>query len=316
VLHPEDVLTMPEFETHAPGRLEALQEELLYRIAALAKADGTLEPIKGLYLNRHSKPSEPIHGVSEPSICILAQGEKIILLGEDRFSYRKFQYLIVTAELPYVGQIVDATHERPYLGVRLDFDPALVGSVMVETGQVLSQNSPGSKAIAVNTLDENLLDAVVRYVRLIDTPGDARVLAPLIMREIVYRLLLGNQAARLRHIAMLTGYTDSISTAIGRLRSDFDKPLRMETVAGELGMSPSAFYSRFKAVTSMSPLQFQKQLRLQEARRLMLSSDLDAASAGFRVGYDDASQFNREYKRFFGAPPMSDVRHMKRAEPA
>jgi AraC-like DNA-binding protein len=212
--------------------------------------------------------------------------------------------------------VVDASDELPYLGVRLDFDPALIGSVMVETGQVFAQNEAAVKAIAVNDLEENLMDAVVRYVRLIDSLGDARVLAPIIMREIVYRLLQGAQAGRLRHIATLTGYTDSISSAIERLRNDFDKPLRMETLADDLGMSPSSFYSRFKAVTAMSPLQFQKQIRLQEARRLLLNDDFDAASAGFKVGYDDASQFNREYKRFFGAPPMSDVKLMRRVEPA
>ncbi|MDR3706786.1 MAG: AraC family transcriptional regulator [Capsulimonadaceae bacterium] len=307
---------MAQSEIYARQRLEALQEELHGRIEAVAQADGTLEPVKGLHLNRYSRPSEPIHGVSEPSICILAQGAKILLLGDDRLTYRKFQYLIVTAELPYTGQIVDASPECPYLGVRLDFDPALVGSVIVEAGQVVSQNCAGVKAMAVNTLDEDLLDAVVRYVRLIDSPGDARVLAPMIMREIVYRLLLGDQGARLRHIAMLTGYTDSITTAIEKLRNGFDKPLRMDDVAGELGMSPSSFYSQFKAVTAMSPLQFQKQLRLQEARRLLLNGDFDAAGAGFKVGYDDASQFNREYKRFFGAPPMSDVRQMRNVSPA
>jgi AraC-like DNA-binding protein len=300
----------------ASQRIEALQEELRDRIVASTPGDGSFEPLKGLHLNRRSKPSKPIHGVSEPSICILAQGEKVILLGEDQFRYHKLQYLIVTAELPIVGQIIDASEERPYCGVRLDFDPALIGSVMVETGQVFAQNSSAVKAIAVNDLDENLLDPVVRYVRLIDNLSDARVLAPIIMREIVYRLLQGNQAVRLRHIATLSGYSDSISSAIERLRNDFDKQLRMETIAGDLGMSLSSFYNRFKSVTAMSPLQFQKQLRLQEARRLMINDDLDAASAGFKVGYDDASQFNREYKRFFGAPPISDVKQLRKASSA
>jgi AraC-like DNA-binding protein len=162
-------------------------------------------------------------------------------------------------------------------------------------------------------LDAGLLDAVVRLVRLIDTPTEARVLAPLVTREIVYRLLMGEQADRLRHIAVLGGYTSPIARAIERLRKNFDQPLRVDDVAREIGMSVSGFHHHFKAVTAMSPLQFQKQMRLQEARRIMLGEHLDAASAGYRVGYDDASHFNREYKSLFGLPPMRDVERLREA---
>jgi AraC-like DNA-binding protein len=170
------------------------------------------------------------------------------------------------------------------------------------------------RAIDVSPFDAGLLDATVRLVRLLDTPAsEARVLLPLIKREIVLRLLSGEQSARLRHIAVQSGHTERIARAIERLRSDFDKPLRIENLAREIGMSPSGFHNHFKAVTAMSPLQFQKQLRLQEARRLLLSEDLDATSAGYRVGYEDASQFSREYKRFFGEPPMRDVERLREA---
>jgi AraC-like DNA-binding protein len=184
---------------------------------------------------------------------------------------------------------------------------------MVEAGHLSSQDHVNVRAINVSTLDVSLLDAVVRLVRLIDTPGEAQVLAPLVMREIVYRLLMGNQGDRLRHIAALSGYTSPITTAIEQLRENFDQPLRIDDIAREVGMSVSGFHHHFKAVTTMSPLQFQKQMRLQEARRLMFGEHLDAASAGSRVGYDDASHFNREYKRLFGEPPMRDIERLREA---
>jgi AraC-like DNA-binding protein len=169
------------------------------------------------------------------------------------------------------------------------------------------------KAVDVSPLDANLLDATLRLVRLIDTPGEYRVLAPLVVREIVYRLLTGAQASRMRHLATIGGHAHRMVRAVEKLRENFDKPLRMEDIARELGMSVSGFHVHFKAVTAMSPLQFQKQLRLQEARRLLLGEDLDAASAAYRVGYNDASHFNREYKSLFGAPPMRDVQRLREA---
>jgi AraC-like DNA-binding protein len=167
------------------------------------------------------------------------------------------------------------------------------------------------RAIDVSPLDMNLLDAVVRLARLLDSPAEAPILMPIITREIIYRLLIGAQGGRLRHLAILGGYTPDIARAIQRLRQDFDQPLRVEQLARNLGMSVSGFHHHFKAVTAMSPLQFQKQLRLQEARRLMLGEDLDATSAAYRVGYNDASHFNREYKSVFGVPPMRDVQRLR-----
>jgi AraC-like DNA-binding protein len=165
----------------------------------------------------------------------------------------------------------------------------------------------------ISPLDAGLLDAVVRLVRLIDTPTEAGFLSPLIKREIIYRLLLGEQGDRLRHIALMGGYTSPIARAIERLRENFDQQLRIEDVAQEVGLSVSSFHQQFKAVTAQTPLQYQKQIRLQEARRLMLGEDLDATSTAYRVGYNDASHFNREYKRLFGLPPMRDVERLREA---
>ena len=185
---------------------------------------------------------------------------------------------------------------------------------MIGTPALPSRGHTLMKAIDVSPLDAGLLDTVVRLVRLLDSLiAEARFLAQLGMREIVYRLLMGEQCGRLSHIAALGGSTHRIVEAIERLRKDFDQPLRIEDVARELGMSVSGFHHHFKAVTAMTPLQFQKQLRLQEARRLMLGEDLDAASAGYRVGYGDASLFTREYKRLFGAPPVRDVEGLREA---
>ncbi len=299
-----------EREAH---RAQANRDQLVELIARAVREDGTVEPLKGLHLNRSSSPTESVHSVSDPAFCVIAQGSKEVFLGNERYQYDPSHYLLITAELPLVGHVLDASKERPYLSLRLELDPTFVGSVMVEAGHPSSQNHADVRAINVSSLDAGLLDAVVRLVRLLDSPAEARVLAPLITREIVYRLLMGEQGGRLRHIAVMGGYTHHISRAIDHLRKDFNQPLRIEEIARELGMSVSGFHHHFKAVTAMSPLQFQKRLRLQEARRLMLGEGLDAANTAYRVGYNDASHFNREYKRLFGVPPMRDVERLREA---
>src|SRR5260370_4425737 len=187
---------------------------------------------------------------------------------------------------------------------------------MVGAGHNSPPGHTDVRAISVSPLDLHLLHVFVRLVRLLDAPVEAQVLLPLITREIIYRLLIGEQGGRLCYLAMLGGYAPHIARAVKRLRQDFDQPLRIENIAQELGMSVSGFHHHFKAVTAMSPLQFQKRLRLQEARRLMLGEDLDAASAAYRVGYRDASHFNREYKSLFGVPPMRDVQRLREEAPA
>jgi AraC-like DNA-binding protein len=292
-------------------RAETNRHELIERIAWAIRDDGTAEPLRGLRLYRQSSPTERLHGVSTPSFCAIAQGSREVYLGEDCFRYAPDRYLLSTVALPVVGQVVEASPEHPYLSLRLDLEPALVGSVMVEAGLLPSRGQASAKAFDVSHLDAGLLDAVVRIVRLIDSPAEARMLMPLVKREVVYLLLVGAQGARLQHLTVSGGPTARIARAVERLRNDYDKPLRIESLARELGMSASGFHAQFKAVTAMSPLQFQKRIRLQEARRLMMGEDLDAARAGYRVGYDDASHFTREYKRLFGEPPMRDVQRLR-----
>lgn len=291
-------------------RAQANREELVERITRAVPTDGVFELLKGLFFNRSSTRTE-LHSVSNPCFCVIAQGSKEVLLGNERYQYDPAHYLLFTAELPVVTHVIDASQERPYLSFRVELDPTLVSSVMVEAGHPSPKNQAGVRAINVSALDADLLDAVVRLVRLVDSPTEARFLAPLITREIVYRLLKGEQSDRLRHVAVLGGSTHRIVRAIERLRKEFDQPLRIDDLARDLGMSVSSFHHHFKAVTAMSPLQFQKRLQLQTARRLMLGEHLDAASAAYRVGYDDASHFSREYKRLFGLPPLRDVERLR-----
>lgn len=287
------------------------QRELANRISRALPHDGELEPQPGVHFRRNST-RERVHGVCEPSLCVIAQGSKEILLGDETFRYDPGKYLISTVDLPLTGQVVDASPESPYLGFRLTLDPSVVTTVMMEADADRPRSDGGSvRAIDVGVLDAGLLDATLRLVRLLDSPREYRALAPLVVREIVYRLLHGAQGSRLRHLATFGGHAHRMALAIRGLHENFDKPLRIEEFARELGMSVSGFHAHFKAVTAMSPLQFQKRLRLQEARRLMLSESFDAAEAGYRVGYDDASHFSRDYKRHFGAPPMRDVERLR-----
>jgi AraC-like DNA-binding protein len=302
-----DLMDRPASGSEEP-RAQAGRDELVERIARAVREDGTVETLEGLYLARSSSPTELGHSVSTPAFCVIAQGSKEILLGDELYRYDPNHYLVTAAALPVAGRVTEASEERPYLGVVLRLDPALVGSVLVEAGHPAPRDHAAVRAMDVSPLDAGLLDAVVRLVRLQDSPVEqARVLRPLVTREIVYRLLIGEQGGRLRHTAALGGHAHRIGRALERLREDFDRPLRVKDVAREVGMSVSGFHHHFRAVTAMSPLQFQKRVRLQEARRLMLGEGLDASSAGHRVGYGDVSQFTREYKRLFGAPPARDV---------
>lgn len=291
--------------------IEAYKNELVERIARAITEDGTVEPFKDVYLRRFSSPTEPLLNLAAPNFHVIAQGSKEAQLGEERYRYDPYHYCIGTVELPLVTHIVAASSERPYLSVSLELDPILVGSVMSESGQTPPSEPTDVNAFSVNSLDADLLDAVVRLVRLIENPAEAPVLVPLVKREIIYRLLMGEQGERLRHIAILSGYTPPIAKVIERLHRDLDQPIRMENIARELGMSVSGFHHHFKAITAMSPLQFQKRLRLQEARRLMLGDGLDAVSAANRVGYHNAAHFNRDYKSLFGLPPMRDVKRLQ-----
>jgi AraC-like DNA-binding protein len=292
-------------------RIEASRGELIERMTRAVPRNDVLEIFPGIFIARTSRMNERFHYVFKPAFCVIAQGSKQVHLGDDIFRYDSGHYLISTVDLPIFSYVAEASAERPYLSVRIDLDAALVASVMMESGIETKKGGARVKAMDVSSIDVDLLDAVVRLVRLLETPDEMKALAPLIIREVIYRLLRGEQGARLSHLLAPGGDTRRISRAVQQLRERFDEPLRIENIARDLGMSVSGFHHHFKSVTAMSPVQFQKQLRLQEARRLMLGEDMDVASAGFRVGYEDPSYFSREYKKLFGAPPQRDIANLR-----
>lgn len=287
------------------------RQELADRIARVMTRDGVLEPQPGLLLGRSGKTTELAHGFLTPAFCVIAQGAKAMTLGGETYRYDPANYMIATVGVPMTSQVVEASRDKPFLNLRVVLDPSMVASAMLESGMAQPRGEAGVKAVDVSPLDAGLLDATLRLMRLLDRPNEYRTIAPLTIREIIFRLLAGAQSGRMRHLATFGGQAHRVVRAVDKLRTDFDKPLRIEAIADSLGMSLSAFHSHFKAVTSISPLQYQKHIRLQEARRLMLSENYDAAEAGYKVGYDDPSHFTREYKRHFGEPPMRDVERMR-----
>lgn len=249
--------------------------------------------------------------VYEPCVAVIVQGSKRILLGNETLSYGEDRYLIASMDLPVKSAVMEASPERPYLGVALRLDWREIASLMLELpappkgaeGAVPRDN----RAMSTGALTAPLLDAFDRLLALLDQPQDIPALAPLVRREIHYRLLVGEAGARLRQIATVDTQSHQVARTIASLNARFTEPLRVEALAREAGMSLSTFHHHFKALTAMSPLQYQKQLRLTEARRLMLSERVDAATAAYRVGYESPSQFSREYRRLFGAPPTRDI---------
>ena len=280
--------------------------------------------IAPLSLHRLSAPMPPVHSVLKPTFCITAQGGKLAVLGEETHLHDPARYLLLSVDLPLTVQIIEATLEEPYLGLCLDIDPQQVSLLLLEMegmepgGKEAGRGHGGSESrtpapcgLSLSPTDVPLLDAVLRLLRLLDTPEDVPMLAPPAVREILYRLLTGEQGGRLRQIAVHNSLTQRVARAIAWITRHYAEPLPIETLAQEVCMSASGLHHHFKAVTAFSPLQYQKHLRLQEARRLMLSEALDAATAGYRVGYQSASQFSREYRRLFGAPPHRDIARLR-----
>jgi AraC-like DNA-binding protein len=266
--------------------------------------------IRGLSLHQWEAPTEPTSYILAPSICLIGQGRKCVLLGEEAYIYDAHHFLITSVDLPLVAQIIEASIDRPYLGLTLELDLRAIARLMLDSNLPSPRTSNDRLGIAVRQVSVPLLDAFERLIDLLDQPEDIPVLAPLIQREIFYRLLVSEQGRRLRQITSVESHSYQIAQAIDWLKDNFDKTFRVEDLATKAGMSTSTFHHHFRSMTAMSPLQFQKRLRLNEARRLMLTEHLDAATAGFHVGYESPSQFSREYGRLFGAPPMRDIKNL------
>lgn len=270
--------------------------------------------IPGVRLSHWNAPTPPTSYTHKSSICLIAQGKKRVLLGEESFVYDANHFLISSVDLPIIANIIEATEETPYLGLVMEIDLHEISQLIVESELAFPHSKAAQKGIAVGELSEPLLDAFVRLMALQDDPASINILAPVIKREIFYRLLTSEQGARLNQIVTAGSHSHQISKAIDWLKHNFVKPLSVSELASYTGMSKSAFYTHFRTMTSMTPLQFQKKLRLSEARRLMLTENLDAMATTFRVGYESPSQFSREYSRLFGAPPSKDIKALREAD--
>jgi AraC-like DNA-binding protein len=292
--------------------LEAQQAELADRVARNVSGEGVhATVVPGLSLVRRDSPSQLLPTVCHPSLCLVVQGRKRTLLADEVYIYDPLHYLVVSMTLPLCGQILEASPQRPYLCLRIDINPLLVNELLRQVSPPTETAPTPGRALYLARTSAPLLDAVLRLARLLDTPDEAAVLAPLALHEIHYRVLTGELGQRLCELCENDGASQRIARAIELIKTRYTHTLRIDDLAAAAHMSASSLHQRFKAATAMTPLQFQKQLRLQEARRLMLSEGLEVAAAGYRVGYESPSQFSREYRRLFGAPPRREIAAMR-----
>jgi AraC-like DNA-binding protein len=290
------------------GALDALAKS----IARWTDKDGLhVTAISALSLSRRDASTEPTSYMYEPSICVIAQGAKRVLLGDDTYVLDVHHFLLTSVDLPTVVQIIQASREQPYLGLILNLDRREMSQLMTDSNLPPPRAQQSNRGMSTGEVTLPLLSACQRLIDLLAAPQDIPILAPVIQREIVYRLLVGDQGARLRQIVSAGSQSHQIAQAIEWLKRHYTRPLRIDDLAAQAHMSPSTFHHHFRALTAMSPLQYQKWLRLNEARRLMLTERLEVATAAFQVGYESPSQFSREYSRLFGAPPLRDITYLR-----
>lgn len=289
-------------------------ETLIDIISRHTPSDGMHQtPIPGVSLVRSGTPTVPMPVVYEPTLCLIVQGRKRVMLGTTAYVYDAANYLVASVHLPVFGAVIEASEQAPYLCLVLDLDMAALSDLALRyPAEAPSGDSP-TAGIALNDTSPELLDAAARLAGLLDKPGDIEALTPLVVREMLYRLLTGSGNGSIRQMAQADSRLNQIAKAIVWLRNHYSEPCRIEEIADIAGMSRSTFHAHFKAVTSLSPLEFRSQLRLQEARRLMVAEAVDAAGAGHRVGYESPSQFSRHYARMFGLPPARDAGRLRLA---
>jgi AraC-like DNA-binding protein len=290
--------------------MEALAEIATIIAGNVSKDGFHATPIERVTLVRSSTVTMPMPNVYRPQLCLVAQGHKEVTLGDCVFRYAPGRYGVVTYDLPVIGHVVEATPDKPYLCLYLDFDPIMLGDLALRVPPPPGAPSPPIGK-TVSDADANLLNAVLRLLRLLGNPAALPVLGPLAEQEILYHLLAGPDGARMRHITSGQGRVAQVGRAIAWIGKNFRERFSIERLAAEVGMSPSSLHEHFRAVTAMTPLQFQKQLRLQDARSLMLVDDIDVTTAALRVGYESPSQFSREYRRHFGEPPARDIARLR-----
>ncbi|MDH4612643.1 AraC family transcriptional regulator [Pseudomonas sp. BN102] len=292
---------------------EPISEDIIRRreeLAALIQRHASTYGVHGtaigpLHFVCSDSPTDLIHTVHKPGLCVVAQGRKEIQLHDERYVYDPLNYLVVSVTLPLAGKVIEASPQEPYLCIRLDLDPLEITQLIADASP-MGVPSPPKRGLYLERVNSPILDALLRLIRLLDTPQDIATLAPLAIREIFYRLLHSDQGQRLYAVAFADSQTHRVTRAIDWLNKHYTDTLRIDDLAKRVNLSTSTLHQRFKAVTAMSPLQYQKQLRLQEARRLIISEGFDVSSACFQVGYESPSQFSREYSRLFGIAPSRD----------
>lgn len=287
--------------------MDMMLEEMRALVARHAGAP--VSPRLRLTVSQSTAPTPPTHGLYQPMLCFVLQGGKRVIIGDRMIDYRAGHFLVASVDLPVIGQVTEASTEKPYMVVGLKLDPAAIAALLIDLPH--AGEGPGEAGISISAMTADLLDPLLRMMRLLDTPGDVPVMAPMLEREILYRVLQGPQGAILRQIARSDSRLSQVRRAIEWIRQNYAEPLRVEQLAGLAGMSASSFHRHFKAVTAMSPLAYHKQIRLQEARRRLIAAPAEAARVAYAVGYESASQFSREYARMFGRPPMRDAARLR-----
>ena len=303
-------------EAHDAARTAALCGELATLLEQRTGVDGGHEtPISQLTLWRYSNPTEPAPVLQQPAVYVVVQGRKQVMVGDETFVYDPSQYLAVSLELPALARVVEATPDAPYLCMTLRVDARELAALIVETVRPAPRDTHDGRAVFVSSLHAPLLDAFLRLVRLLDAPQDIPVMAPIVLRELHYRLLQGEQHGRLAEMAIGDGRLRRVASALSWIKEHYAEPLQIDALAKRVNMSASALHGHFRAVAGVSPIQYQKHLRLQEARRLLLTGATSAEGVAYEVGYASASQFSREYGRLFGQPPRRDAERMRDQNP-
>ncbi len=293
------------------SRMDVALETLRGSIARWTN-DGEQNPsaIPSLSFFREDGPTEPFSAVYEPCMCMVVQGAKRVMLGNESYVYNPHQYLIASVDLPTFVQVIEASKEKPLLGLKLTLDMQQISQMLIDSNFPHHRAQKSDHAMATSEITLPMLSAFQRLIDLLDEERDIQMLAPIIQKEIIYLLLVGEQGARLRQIAAAGSQSQQVARTIEWLKNNFSQQFRIDDLASQAHMSTSSFHNHFRAITAQSPLQYQKHLRLHEARRLMLAESLDAATAAFQVGYESPSQFSREYNRLFGAPPLRDISNL------
>ncbi|WP_211289745.1 HTH-type transcriptional activator RhaS [Sporomusa silvacetica DSM 10669] len=293
-------------------KIAEYQQKIVDIISRHMENDGAKSTsVPSLFFLRQSYINEPQYLFFRPSLCVIVQGEKEICLAENYFRYGQADYLISSIGLPVTGQVTQASKENPYLSLKLEFEPNQITDLVYDIDKEERVSKKKNRAMYVGSIELRLMEAIYRLVQLVDTPEDIAILAPVYTREIFYRVLMGRYGEALRQFAIKDSCSYKIREVVKAITENYNQVLHVCELAQKINISVPTLHRQFKEVTSMSPLQFQKHLRLRQARQLMLVESMDAASAAFQVGYESPSQFSREYSRLFGSPPVKDIQHLK-----